>query len=375
MDTILTSIKDTYDNTLQNFSDESTSSTSSTTNTYYNTIYTKLRINDSTNYIIDMLGNVYIPIPNINTILSSINDSYNNIHIFKEEEEVVIPITEPPQSNEYYDILYYTFIYITIMLITILPLISLYIQFQYFNQIQNKVNDAIGTNSVNDSNDTSDSNDSNDCNDTNNSTESTIYSTDNTLYIDSISEIKTQTNKVNTINTIDKYNNYKIFIRIKLKNNLLMKKTKYQLNNIQTIQNNLITNNMYMICNVHCNTDFPNFETLVISYLNYLNNVSNDDYKNEDFIILAIGKMDDKLNELYNNFNNIDYELSNIKEIIYNITNNKYYKYMLTLPVYDVYNMILDSYNEIYFETKNYSIDESNNEKWKNISLDRIANW
>ena len=46
MDTILTSIKDTYDNTLQNFSDESTSSTSSTSNTYYNTIYTKLRIND-----------------------------------------------------------------------------------------------------------------------------------------------------------------------------------------------------------------------------------------------------------------------------------------------------------------------------------------
>ena len=377
MDTILTSIKDTYDNTLQNFSDESTSSTSSTTNTYYNTIYTKLRINDSTNYIIDMLGNVYIPIPNINTILSSINDSYNNIHIFKEEEDVVIPIPEPTQSNEYYDILYYTFIYITIMLITILPLISLYIQFQYFNQIQNKVNGDIGA-SPNDSNDTSsnsDSNDSNDCNDTNNSTESTIYSTDNTLYIDSISEIKTQTNKVNTKNTIDKYNNYKIFIRIKLKNDLLMKKTKYQLNNIQTIQNNLITNNMYMICNVHCNTDFPNFETLVISYLNYLNNVSNEDYKNEDFIILAIGKMDDKLNELYNNFNNIDYELSNIKEIIYNITNNKYYKYMLTLPVYDVYNMILDSYNEIYFETKNYSIDESNNEKWKNISLDRIANW
>jgi hypothetical protein len=37
--------------------------------------------------------------------------------------------------------------------------------------------------------------------------------------------------------------------------------------------------------------------------------------------------------------------------------------------------MILDSYNEIYFETKNYSIDESNNEKWKNIPLDRIANW
>ena len=115
MDTILTSIKDTYDNTLQNFSDESTSSTSSTSNTYYNTIYTKLRINDSTNYIIDMLGNVYIPIPNINTILSSINDSYNNIHIFKEEEEVVIPIPEPTQSNEYYDILYYTFISITII--------------------------------------------------------------------------------------------------------------------------------------------------------------------------------------------------------------------------------------------------------------------
>ena len=37
--------------------------------------------------------------------------------------------------------------------------------------------------------------------------------------------------------------------------------------------------------------------------------------------------------------------------------------------------MILDIFDNTVFESKLYSIDKNNNEKWNGVSLNKIGNW
>jgi hypothetical protein len=199
------------------------------------------------------------------------------------------------------------------------------------------------------------------------------------LFTDSILEMN-KNNKYIIENMKDKNNNknnnFYALLRIKLKQPIELKKTKYKLNytykNDKNI-NNFTTNDMYMIIkfkyditnykqnDIDTNVNTNKISQVIINILNYLNAYTKDNYNNEDFIVLAISKENDtKYDEFYNGLININYELFNMK----NITIDKYNKigFTLLLPIYEVYNLFMDVFNDIIFESTSYKINYDNNE-------------
>ena len=98
-----------------------------------------------------------------------------------------------------------------------------------------------------------------------------------------------------------------------------------------------------------------------------------DEYKNEDFVVLAISK--DKQtqlnnNEFYNGLNNINYELCNVKHLT--LDKEQKIGFILLLPLKQIYDLFLDVYNDVIFESTSYKIDYDNNECWYDNSLNDI---
>ena len=136
-----------------------------------------------------------------------------------------------------------------------------------------------------------------------------------------------------------------------------------------------------------------NINNIIAGHLNHLNNLNqseyiktnnNNEYKYDDFLIISIGNMKYNItnnipnnysNEIFNSIIDINYELFNMKDIIFNYKNNKYIKYTLILPIHNIYNMLMDICNNIIFESKLYSIDNNNNEKWNGLQLNEIEVW
>jgi len=197
----------------------------------------------------------------------------------------------------------------------------------------------------------------------------TIDKTKTNLHLDSINELMNQNELIMSKLTLN--NNYIVLLRIKMKNNLLIHKTKYDIKSKQNNNNNnhFTTKDMYMLFNFTFQNHNPCFANIIISCINSLNQLSNEKYKNEDFVVIAIGNLYNNPYELYNGFINVNYELFNVKEITNNIDNTKYIKYLLTLPVKDVHNMILDIFKDTIFESKLYSINSKNDETWNGIPL------
>ena len=143
---------------------------------------------------------------------------------------------------------------------------------------------------------------------------------------------------------------------------------------------------MYMIMGFNYNNynKDDSIDNIIISNINYLNTISSKKYKTEDFIIVAIINSNNNMNnmivkDILNGFININYNLFNLKDIVFNLKNKENVdysiKYTLTLPIINIYNMMMDICNNTIFESKLYSIDNNNNENWKNIPLNEIENW
>ena len=97
--------------------------------------------------------------------------------------------------------------------------------------------------------------------------------------------------------------------------------------------------------------------------------------KHEDFLVLAIcgckyNNNDNDKNNINNNNNiyyglkNINYDINEILNVNIRINSTYSYKYILTKPDYNIYNMLLDTYNYIIFESKKYKINNKNEETW-----------
>ena len=110
--------------------------------------------------------------------------------------------------------------------------------------------------------------------------------------------------------------------------------------------------------------------------MNHLNLISEEKYKNEDFIVVAAGSVNNNIpSDFIKGINNIKYELFNLINVIFDFKNNTFMKYTLTLPIQNVNNMILDIFNETIFESKLYKIDKNNDERWDGIPLNEINDW
>ena len=209
-----------------------------------------------------------------------------------------------------------------------------------------------------------------------NTNSSNDYSKPPPVYFGSIIEL-TKKNKIMK-GKMKLNNNYFVLLRVQMKNDIPMRNTKYELysNNIDNVKpQSFTTKDMYMIMGFNYYETDLNIASIVVRGINYLNAISPEIYRNKDFIIVAIGGMNDKkTNEFYEGLVHINYELFNVKNVNIKIkddensnknnnnNNNNIVKYVLTLPIYDVYNMFMDTYNDTVFETSIYSIDKNNYE-------------
>jgi hypothetical protein len=200
----------------------------------------------------------------------------------------------------------------------------------------------------------------------------------NKIYLKSLIEISKNNSKI--MSQIKVGINYIVILRVKLKHYLPMKNTKYNINSkyfkYNNTNNDFTTKDMYMIMGFNFNNQHKQLTHIIVNIINYLNTISNEKYKNEDFIVVAIGSVNNSIpGEFINGINNINYELFNLINVIFNFKNNDFMKYTLTLPIININNMILDIFNDIIFESKLYSIDKNNNERWDGIPLNEISDW
>ena len=202
------------------------------------------------------------------------------------------------------------------------------------------------------------------------------------LFTKSIYEINTNNKTIihKMINNNDT-NSYYVLLRIKMKNVISV----YEPSN-ETTQNDNdndnesesrqgYTNDMYMILKftyVHDNnTDINNINVsqLLLNTINILNSLTRYEYKNKDFVIVAISKSNNiKPNEFFDGLKNINYELFNIKNIIFK---NYNYGFILLLPMKEVYDLFLDVYNNTIFVSSLYKINKNNTETWGNTLINK----
>ena len=202
------------------------------------------------------------------------------------------------------------------------------------------------------------------------------------LFVDSVLEINA--NKKNIVekimvNKIINNNYYYALLRIKMKEKITLNKTNYNLQTIIIETDNdaetFSTGDMYMIIKFNYTNLNINISHIIVNIMNILNYLSPDEYKNEDFIVLAISKDKDicnnnNTNEFYNALHNIKYDLCNLKQI--NLNKNHTVGFTLLLPLKQIYELFLDVYNDIIFESTSYKIDFDNNECWYNNSINDI---
>ena len=200
------------------------------------------------------------------------------------------------------------------------------------------------------------------------------------VFIDSLKEIETNNKYIVERMKYNKTNTYYILLRIKTRNPIKIIETKYNLRNEKKTNGNKInshTNDNYMLMKFNYNYEkFKNYninmKDIIINNINFLNYLSNDTYKNKDFIVLAISNSEKNFNikEFANSLLNIKYENFNIKNI--RLNKNGTFGFTLLLPTKKIYDMYMDVFNDIIFESTAYKIDNENNEYWYSNDLKEI---
>lgn len=201
------------------------------------------------------------------------------------------------------------------------------------------------------------------------------------LFIDSVLEINA--NHKNILNKImvnenksENNNYYYALLRVKLKNNITLNKNNYNLQSIivDTVNDadTFSSSDMYMIIKFNYTNTTIKLSQVIVNVMNILNHYSHDIYKNKNFIVLAISKDTHNINpnEFYNGLENINYDLCNVKHI--NLTKENNLGFTLLLPIKQIYELFLDVYNDIIFESTSYKIDFNNNEYWYNNSINDV---
>ena len=198
------------------------------------------------------------------------------------------------------------------------------------------------------------------------------------LFIDSLKEIEMNNKYIIEKMRYNNTNSYYMLLRIKTRNPINIITSNYNLRNKKETEGNKITTNTndnYMLMKFEYNYEKfenNNIKECIINNINFLNYLSNDSYKNKDFIVLGISnyKLNFNLNEFFNGLFNIKYESFNIKNIILN--KNGLIGYTLLLPTKKVYDMYMDVFNDVIFESTGYKIDSDNNESWYNNYLNDV---
>jgi len=235
----------------------------------------------------------------------------------------------------------------------------------------------------------------------------------NTLWYKSLQEVhnndiaNANSNVTNANANYNKDSEYYVLLRVVMYEPIIMFKTNNELhsNNVdschklpQTIpktipkNNTFSTRDMYMIVRLVKNNtsdtesetesknesldeqQHKNISNTILNTMNYINNSNNTEYKTCDFIVIAIGNNNNNnFMEFYNSFKFNNYDINNFKNIIYYVNNNKN-NFILMLPINKIYEIFMDVFTNIRFESKKYKINNENYELWDNIPLNKLIN-
>ncbi len=333
-------------------------------------------------------------IPMYNNLYNSIYDKITNFINTTNDTYDINDTNDNIGDNTYYYNNYDFNYFITTQLVlyytlTIFMSIVFIKNTYYLNAIGNSMSISISNTGKDTDNNTDtnidnvvgDTNTDNIVDDTNTDNETDTKDDDKKLYLHSLIEITQNNSEI--MSKLKANTNYIVILRVKLQHYLQMKTTKYELHSKYTKYNStnkdFITKDMYMIMGFNFNNQHTNFANIIVPFINHLNIISNEKYRNEDFLIVAIGSVNDNNDNNANGFANciinIKYELFNLIDVVLNIKNNLYVKYTLTLPIININNMILDMFSETIFISRHYSIDKNNYEKWNGNLLNNIKEW
>jgi hypothetical protein len=298
---------------------------------------------------------------NMGTDFTSINNSLHNIIT----ENITYGYTAIKEvfQNDYY-------MYFTLLTMSICAPISYYIL--YYQQISKNGKNTKNLNNEMNVNNTTNMNLQQDKN-------KILVHNLNGLYLQSIKEINEKGKQI--VDSLNKDNSYWILLRVQMKNYIQMNPTICELhgNYISGKTNeNFTTRDMYMIVrfkSVYESKSDILFGNVIVRFMNYLNKLSDKQYHTTDFIICAIGTTPytDSI-EYTNGLKNINYEMNNFKNIIVKTENNiQTINYSLMLPVHNIYDLFMDVYNNIIYESNKYVIDDDNYESWDNQSINNLG--
>lgn len=333
--------------------------------------YLKMSYINPYNYLISITEYLYLQ--DINNIITTINENTSDVYVKLNDKLNYLSIDYEKISLVKNVSIYFT-LFSIIFIIYCIHLLIYYSKI-YNNNINTTINTTINT-------------------------KKNIINVTSGLFLESINEliinnkyiidkmINKETNKNTDSNESNDSNDmfsYYALIRIKMNKSINMNNTKNNIidnipnNNINYIDkknNTFNTNDMYMIIKFIYSNKIEDLNDckiykIILNCMNVLNFHTTDDYKNKDFIILAISKENNLIpNEFYNSLLTINYDLSNIKHINSSINNKM--GFILLLPIKKIYDLFLDVYNDVIFESTAYQINENNNEYWYSYLLDEI---
>lgn len=209
------------------------------------------------------------------------------------------------------------------------------------------------------------------------------------IYTESIMELVKENSNIVEKMISSKYDKlmYWVLLRVQLRNPLEMTKTKFDLHGNHTgnsKSSKFTTKDAFMIIKfIYYNNNKDdinkknlNFGNIIVNFMNYYNNYSEEKYRTNDFIIVAMSQINENTNpkELYSGLIANEYEMSNYHDVTVKMPNtNNTAGYVLTLPIHQVYDIFLDVFPNVVFETKHYEMDNNNFESWKGISMNELS--
>jgi hypothetical protein len=208
------------------------------------------------------------------------------------------------------------------------------------------------------------------------------------LYTESIMEVVKMNDTIldKMLESKNKKTMYWVLLRVQMKNPLNMNKTKFELHGNHTGDRNatkfttkdafMVMKFIYYKSNDNKNNSSINIGKILINFMNYYNNFVEEKYKTNDFIVVAISQIEDNTNpkEFYMGLIANEYEKNNYHDVVFTVPRtNIRAGYVLTFPIHQVYDIFLDVFTNVIFESKYYEMDNNNFELWKGMSINDLS--